>query len=156
MKLAWIVAAAAALRPGMARAEPADATNWMIGPLLGLRLGGADDVRRSILGVEGGGGWGPERLNVGVTRRLGKTFTYVELAPWYVAGLSLGAGIDSDGKTHPVIGVWEGLPLRYPACGDDGWQPVITLSAGYRYTGVHELYVAPKVGTIYGGGICIH
>jgi len=31
--------------------------------------------------------------------------------------------------------------------------PVLGIAAGYRYTGVHELYVTPKVGT--GPSICI-
>jgi hypothetical protein len=138
-----------------AHADDAAGANVMIGPILGLRLGGPGGSR-AILGVEGGGGWGPERLNLGFTRRLGKTFSYVELDPWLFVGVSLGAGIDSDGKVSPVLGIWEGLPIRYPECGDHGWQPVVTLSVGYRYTGVHELYFAPKAGSIYDGGICIH
>jgi YHS domain-containing protein len=132
-----------------------DGTNVMIGPVLGLRLrepaGG-----RAILGVEGGGGWGPERINLGVTRRLGRTFSYLELSPWLYVGASLGVGVDSAGEIHGVIGLWEGLPLVYPECGDHGWQPVVTLSVGYRYTGVHELYAAPKLGWINDGAICVH
>lgn len=96
------------------------------------------------------------RVNLGLTRRLDKTFRYLELSPWYVVGASLGFGTDSDGKSHPVLGLWEGAPVVFPECGADGWQPVVSLSTGYRYTGVHELYIAPKGGVIYEGDICTH
>lgn len=142
----------------LARSDRAHAdyegTNLMIGPVFGIRLGGSSTQPRSIFGVEGGVGWGPERLNLGFTRRLDKTFGYIELDPWWVVGASLGVGIDSDGKASPVLGIWEGVPVRYPGCGDTGWQTVITISVGYRYTGVHELYIAPKAGSTYEGEFC--
>lgn len=136
-------------------ADVPEATNVMVGPILGLRLGGPSGSR-AILGIEGGAGWGPERVNAGFTRRLDTSFLYVELSPWLYVGASLGVGVDSDERVFPVLGLWEGLPITYPDCGDKGWQPVVTISAGYRYTGVHELYLAPKAGTIFDGGICIH
>lgn len=142
------------LLPRAAHANDRELANVMVGPIFGIRLGGPSGSR-TIIGVEGGGGWGPERLNLGFTRRLDKTFAYVELDPMYV-GASLGIGADSDGQVFPVVGLWEGLPIVYPGCGDDGWQPVVTISAGYRYTGVHELYIAPKAGSIYDGAICFH
>jgi hypothetical protein len=138
----------------VARAEPRRDSNVLVGPVFGWRLGGpAGD--RGIVGAEGGIGWGPERLNVGVTRRLGKSFAYVELDPWLYVGASLGVGVDSDGETHPVIGLWEALPIVYESCRS-GWHPTVTLSIGYRYTGVHEIYVAPKVGASYDTGLCFH
>lgn len=53
---------------------------------------------RAILGLEGGVEIGPERVNLGFTRRLDKTFTYIELDPWAFVGASLGFGVDSDGE----------------------------------------------------------
>jgi hypothetical protein len=138
----------------VARAEPGRDTNVMAGPVLGLRLGGPAGAR-GIVGLEGGVGWGPERLNLGFTRRLGKTFGYLELDPWFYVGASLGFGIDSDGEPHPVLGVWEGVPIVYESCRS-GWHTTVTLSIGYRYTGVHELYVAPKVGASYDSSLCFH
>ena len=142
------------LAPSAGRAD-GEFVNVTLGPVFGIRLGGPDGSR-VIVGVEGGFGLGPERVNLGITRRLGKTFAYLELAPWLYVGASLGLGVDSDGEPHGVIGLWEGLPLVFPACGDEGWQGVATLSCGYRYTGVHEFYVTPKFGSINDGGICIH
>jgi hypothetical protein len=128
-------------------------TNATFGPVLGVRLGGPSG-NRAILGLEGGIGCGPERLNVGFTWRLDRTFAYVELDPWLYVGMSLGVGVDTRGKAYPVLGIWEGLPLEAPECGVVDWRTVITLSVGYRYTGVHELYIAPKLGQIHGSGRC--
>jgi len=55
----------------------------------------------------------------------------------------------------PVLGAWEGAPIfgtdsaldvmgRCPE--DDGWYPQITFAIGYRYTGVHSIYVTAKAG----------
>lgn len=152
---------AVSIAPVSAQAD-GDGRNVMIGPVLGLRLGGPAGSR-AILGIEGGGGWRFARVNLGFTRRLGKTFGYIELDPWFIVGVSVGAGVDSDGKGHPVLGVWEGMPVVFPGCEeeevsedgrfDESWHKIITVSAGYRYTGVHELYVAPKAGSIT-GAIC--
>ena len=123
----------------------AEVRNVLIGPVFGIRLGGpAGD--RLTLGVEGGVGYGPERINMGFTHRLWKTFYYVELDPWLYVGGTLGVGIDSDGDPHPVIGAWEGIPLTFPECEGDGYFRAITIAGGYRYTGVHELYLTPKAG----------
>ncbi len=98
-----------------AAAEPPLGTNALGGPVLGLRLGGPRGSRL-IAGVEVGAGLGPERVNVGITRRRSKKFVYAALDPWLWLGGSLGVGVDSDGEPHGVIGVWEGGPLIYPSC----------------------------------------
>ncbi len=122
-----------------------DSGNLLAGPVLGMRLGGPEGDRW-ILGVEGGAGVGPERLNVGFTHRLGHMFYYAELDPWYLLGGSLGMGVDSFGKFHPVVGVWEGVPLTGNIDCNDDWDTLVTLAGGYRWTGVHELYLTVKAG----------
>ncbi|NVB76900.1 MAG: hypothetical protein HOV81_00765 [Kofleriaceae bacterium] len=138
---------------GIARAEgrATEGTlhNFLIGPVLGVRLGGPPGSRM-ILGVEGGAGIGPERINVGFEHRLDKGFLYVELDPWWVIGGSLGVGTDTDGEVFPVLGVWEGGPISTGKGECFDWNTTITLAAGYRYTGVHELYVTVKAGTMDG------
>jgi hypothetical protein len=133
----------------LAASTPAQADevrNFLVGPVFGIRLGGPPGPR-AIVGIEGGAGIGPERLNLGFTRRLDKMFYYLELDPWLYIGASLGVGIDSDGEPHGIIGVWEGLPIIFPECeDDDGFHRAVTIAAGYRYTGVHELYATIKAG----------
>jgi hypothetical protein len=129
-----------------AEARADEEVNWLVGPVLGIRLGSPAAGSRAIYGIEGGAGWGPERINVGVTRRLDTTFAYVELDPWYIVGASLGFGFTSDGQSFPVIGAWEGVPLKYPDCAGPGLHDAVTLAGGYRWTGVHELYVTVKAG----------
>lgn len=130
--------------PSTARAD--DELNYLVGPVLGVRLGGPEG-NRGIWGLEGGVGWGPERINAGVTHRLDTLFGYVELDPWYILGGSLGFGVDAnDGKVYPVVGLWEGIPLKYPDCDGPGLHDAVTIAAGYRWTGVHELYVTVKAG----------
>ena len=141
MRLLGCLIALTALEP-VAHAEIA---NVLVGPVLGIRLGGPPGDRL-IIGVEGGAGWGPERFNLGFTRRLDKMFYYVELDPWYIVGASLGVGVDSEGQTYGVAGVWEGFPLVFPDCEGSGYFRAVTISGGYRYTGVHELYLTPKAG----------
>ena len=122
--------------------------NALIGPVFGIRLGGHAGPR-AVFGVEGGVGLGPERVNLGFEHRDGKVLAYAELDPWYLVGFSLGLGIDSDGEPAPVLGVWEGLPIRLPECGsvsDLAYASTMTIAGGYRYTGVHELYVTIKAG----------
>jgi hypothetical protein len=125
----------------------ADGKNVLFGPIIGLQFGGSSDSH-SVFGIEGGAGIGPERANVGLERRDGKTFGYVELDPWLFLGVSLGAGIDSNGELHPVGGVWEGVPIKFPSCHESTthYSATVTLSAGYRYTGVHEIYLSVKAG----------
>jgi hypothetical protein len=129
-----------------ARADARDGKNVLIGPVLGLRLGGppGDPL---ILGVEGGFGKGPERLNLGFTRRLDHQLYYLEVDPWFIIGASFGWGIDSNGEGHGIIGLWEGWPIAgdVPCAGED-WYRIATLAGGYRYTGVHELYITVKAG----------
>lgn len=129
------------------RPADADGTNVLIGPVLGLRLGGpAGSV--GVFGIEGGVGNGPERLNLGFEHRADKMFGYIELDPWLVLGASLGVGVDSDGNPQPVLGLWEGVPLKLPGCeiSPGRYDTAVSIAAGYRYTGVHELYVTVKAG----------
>ncbi|MGE0551531.1 MAG: hypothetical protein AB7O24_16275 [Kofleriaceae bacterium] len=130
----------------LASAARADdfARNWLLGPVLGYRLWGPPGDRL-IIGLEGGVGIGPERVNVGMTHRLDHEFYYIELDPWLYVGASLGIGIDSNGVEHGVIGIWEGTPLNDVPC-TDGFHRITTLAIGYRYTGVHELYLTVKAG----------
>jgi len=125
----------------------ADGINVLAGPIIGLHFGGSSDSH-SVFGIEGGVGLGPERANLGFEYRDRKSFGYIELDPWYILGVSLGAGIDSDGAFHPVAGIWEGIPLKFPDCEESStrFQATVTLSAGYRYTGVHEIYLSLKAG----------
>jgi hypothetical protein len=141
------VVLAVALAPRSAAAG--DLENWLVGPVLGVRLGsGAGSPL--VLGIEGGYGLGPERLNLGFEHRSEKLFFYGELDPWYLIGGSIGFGVDEDGNAHPVLGVWEGLPLSGTDAPCSGWHSQVTVSGGYRYTGVHELYVSIKAGAMNG------
>lgn len=141
-----LVILAVVLTPQIAAA---DGENWLVGPLLGVRLGGGPGSAL-VLGVEGGFGLGPERFNLGFEHRSEKMFYYGEVDPWYILGGSFGFGADEDGHVHPVLGVWEGLPipLSDPPCS--GWFKLVTVSGGYRYTGVHELYLSVKAGMMNG------
>jgi len=125
----------------------ADGTNWLIGPVIGVRLGSRVGPS-GVFGVEGGVGAGPERLNLGFEHRDDKVLGYIELDPWFLVGASLGFGIDSNGDPQPVLGVWEGLPIKNASCdvGSNQYQREVTIAGGYRYTGVHELYFTIKAG----------
>jgi len=150
-----------------ARANDDDLMNLLAGPIIGIyfapKHSPAELVRPSdpmplqdssgahlLLGFEGGVGAGPERVNVGGTARAGEHFFYVELDPWLYVGGSLGVGVGGSSGVHPVLGVWDGFPASLPDCNRTDW--ILTLSAGYRYTGVHELYFAPKLGRA--NGLC--
>jgi len=143
-----LVILAVALTPRIAAAE--DGENWLVGPVLGVRLG-AGAGSPLVFGAEGGYGLGPERFNLGFEYRSEKLFFYGELDPWYILGGSFGVGVDEDGEAHPVLGVWEGIPILplSPPCSS--WHNQVTLSGGYRYTGVHELYLSVKAGKLDGG-----
>lgn len=132
------------------RAEDGDLLNFSIGPVVGLKLSGKGD-HPFIVGFEGGVGYGPERINLGFEHRADHDAGYVELDPWYIVGGTIGVAIDDENVTHAVAGVWEGFPvagLDGGNCGD--WRSVVTLAGGYRYTGVHELFVTIKAGRIHG------
>jgi hypothetical protein len=146
-----LVILAVVLAPGIAAA---DTENWLAGPLLGVRLG-AGPGSALVFGVEGGLGVGPERFNLGFEHRSQKMFYYGEIDPWYVLGGTFGFGADEDGEVHPVLGVWEGLPILPKNLPCSGWFNLVTLSGGYRYTGVHELYLSVKAGRM-NGSICFN
>ncbi|HZJ67761.1 MAG TPA: hypothetical protein VFD36_29860 [Kofleriaceae bacterium] len=126
----------------------ADLDNVMVGPVFGIRLGGPPTASRGVLGFEGGIGKGPERINLGFEHRGDTSFAYIELDPWLFVGASLGLGVDSNGETHPVLGLWEGFPVVYPGygCNPDETRGIVTVALGYRYTGIHELYMTIKAG----------
>lgn len=127
--------------------------NWLFGPVVGVQLGGKGGI---VLGVEGGGGYGPERFNLGFEHRAGDIdMGYIEVDPWYIVGGTFGFGVQNDGKVQPVLGFWEGLPVAESSTACDGWRRVITISGGYRYTGVHELYLSLKAGWM-DGAVCFN
>jgi len=152
--IGWVLALVVAWRATPARADSSDVT-FLGGPVFGIAFG--DGHRRSMLfGLEGGAGYhGPERLNVGIEHRVGKSFLYVEADPWLLVGGSFGVGVDSDGVVNGIVGVWEGAPLvgLSDLCQQDNdFHTVVTIAAGYRWTGVHELYVSLKGGV---GNVCL-
>jgi hypothetical protein len=144
----WLVGLLVVTLPSLAHAD--DGENWLIGPVLGVRLGGPPG-ERLVIGAEGGVGFGPERINFGFTHS-NSDIVYVELDPWYVVGGSLGLAVNTDnGAASPVLGLWEGIPLNDGPCSE--WHPQLTLAGGYRYTGRHELYVTLKAGRM-DGSVC--
>jgi hypothetical protein len=130
----------------------ADGDTWLIGPVIGVQLGGQPQSRL-VIGVEGGGGVGPERINLGFEHRDTKEVGYIELDPWYVVGGTLGIGVDSDANAVPILGLWEGLPITSIDGSCNVWHPEITIAGGYRYTGAHELYLTMKAGMM-NGNVC--
>jgi len=150
MQRAIFALALVAAVPAPARADN-DLHNFLIGPVFGVRLSGPSGGDFGVLGVEGGIGWGPERINLGFVHRAGRELYYVELDPWLWLGGSFGLGVDSEGESHGIIGVWEGLPvagrfLHSHACPFGDYESAVTIAAGLRYTGVLELYATIKAG----------
>src|SRR5262249_8500957 len=142
MRMRMVVVALLVISPPRADADNVF-QNVLIGPVIGVRLGGREGPRGGF-GVEGGVGIGPGRVNLGFEYRDDKLFGYVEFDPWYLVGGSFGLGVDSDGDLAPVLGAWEGFPLKIPDCDfsnrADAYGSAVTIAGGYRYTGVHELY----------------
>ena len=137
---------------GTANAD-SNLANWLLGPVVGVQLGGKGGL---VLGFEGGGGYGPERFNLGFEHRPDNTsMGYIEVDPWYIVGGTLGFGVQDNGKVQPVLGLWEGLPLAQSSTSCDGWRRVITISGGYRWTGVHDLYLSLKAGWM-DGEVCFN
>jgi hypothetical protein len=127
--------------------------NYLAGPVIGFSFGNRSGTGGGLLGLEAGAGLGPERVNIGIEHRDDESFGYLELDPWYVVGASFGFGVGSETGAQPVLGLWEGIPLTDNLCrGEDERITMVTIAAGYRYTGVHEFYITPKVGT--GPSIC--
>jgi len=129
----------------------ANGRNILVGPILGWKPGGKSGL---IVGVEGGVGCGTMRLNAGFEYRDHKGLTYVEFDPWFLLGASFGLGVDTDGELTGIIGTWEAVPLVYQTCRHDT-QTIAMLSFGYRYTGVHELYISVKAGELAGDSGCL-
>jgi hypothetical protein len=151
MRLALLVLV---LLSNVARADDGDLANVLVGPVIGVRLsGGEPGSSPLVVGLEGGVGYGPERVNVGFEHRSDHDFTYVEFDPWYIVGGSFGFGVDDNGDTHGVVGVWEGLPIIGNNASCNGWHTSVTIAGGYRYTGVHELYLTAKAGQMR-GNVC--
>src|SRR5262245_1727189 len=76
--------------------------NFLVGPVFGIRLSGPSGGV-GVIGVEGGFGWGPERINLGFVSRADRELYYVELDPWLWVGGSLGIGVDSAGEEHGIV-----------------------------------------------------
>lgn len=149
-----VVVVAVLCAANTAHADDDDLANVLVGPVIGLRLsGGEPGSSPFIVGLEGGVGYGPERINVGFEHRSDHDFGYVEFDPWYLLGGSFGFGVNENGDANGVIGFWEGLPIVGNEAPCSGWHTSVTISGGYRYTGVHELYVSAKAGQMR-GNVC--
>src|SRR5262249_41538110 len=123
-----------------AGAEPRrPAPHSLVGPLLrGPPAGGPSPGRPGRRRARRVWGGGPERLTIGAERRGGKLFGYLELDPWLYVGGTVGFGYDQDGELEPVLGLWEGVPVHGMDCVRSRPGTPVTISIGYRYTGVHE------------------
>jgi hypothetical protein len=147
MRLVVLAVVLVAAFASPARAD-GDLLNFSIGPVFALKLSGPGSS--PVIGIEAGVGYGPERINLGFEHRSDHDAGYVELDPWYIIGGTLGIAIDDENKAHGVGGVWEGIPVAGFEGGCSGWQNMVTLAGGYRYTGVHELFLTLKAGRIDG------
>jgi hypothetical protein len=128
-----------------------DPESTLIGPVFGLTWG-RGRLLHATLGGEAGFTIAPlVSVNAGVTWRDQELFAYGELDGWFVVGATAGVGYGTRSEWSPVVGVWELAPLGI----DDGCQREtgFVISAGYRWTGLHELYVAPKYGEVE--GVCV-
>jgi hypothetical protein len=128
--------------------------NFSVGPVFAIKLNGAGEWP-AVIGLEGGVGIGPERINLGFEHRADHDAGYAEFDPWFVIGGTVGVAVDDDGTRHVVAGAWEGIPVAGFEGSCNEWQDMVTLAGGYRYTGVHELYLTIKAGRI-DGSICNH
>lgn len=120
-------------------------TSSLIGPVVGWTWGGGARPQ-GLVGVEAGLGFNLLLYaNAGLTLRNDEVFAYAELDGWLLIGATAGFGYGTKSEWQPVLGVWEALPVQVgePSCSN---QRVLVISAGYRWTGMHELYVAPKYG----------
>jgi len=130
------------------RAAIADHEEWprsaLLGPVIGVSWGQGNKAHPT-LGLEGGIGLHElAYLNAGITGGDDEVFSYVELDGWYAVGATVGVGHGTERGVQPVLGVWEALPMILEETCDTA--TVIAFSAGYRWTGKHELYVAAKYG----------
>lgn len=144
--LALAVMSVLALSRGDARAEPELPTSKLIGPLFGIAWGPKHQAHPT-LGVEGGIGIDELLVfNVGSTWRGDELFSYAELDGWFFLGGTFGYGHGTRDGWQPVVGLWEPLPFVKeidPGCDE---ARLVVFSAGYRYTGLHEIYVTAKYG----------
>jgi len=152
MRLVVIVVVLLAAFASPARADD-DLLNYTIGPVFAVRVGGHASGSAAIVGLEAGVGYGPERINIGFEHRSDHDAGYIEIDPWYLLGGSFGIAIDDTSKATAIGGVWEGLPIAGFGGNCSGWHNIATLAGGYRYTGVHELFVTIKAGRM-DGNVC--
>lgn len=146
--LAGVIAALAAMSSRAARADHKFPTSQMVGPLFGIAWGG-DEKREPHLtaGIEGGIGLHELLVfNAGATWRGDELFSYVELDGWFFLGGTLGFGHGTRTGSQAVLGVWEMLPYVKEIDGGCDDATLVVFSAGYRWTGMHELYVTGKYG----------
>jgi hypothetical protein len=160
--------------PGHANADDGY-WNLLAGPVVGFEWGGkgaskadtpapeSDRKGGMYFGWEAGIGW-PQKLladedegdsdvyvlgraNIGQAFRSDEVFSYATFDPWWVVGATGGVGWGSKSGTSGIVGLWEGVPLIFPdeGCGADPGI-LVSMSLGYRYSGVHEIYFAPKIG----------
>lgn len=120
--------------------------NALAGPVLGLHWGGGRPAGLAA-GLEGGVGWAPwVRVNLGFEQRGDGPWFYGSVDPWFLVGATVGYGRYGHGRGDGMVGLWEGIPLAAPGCGDHGLGAAASLAIGYRYNGVHELYATIKGG----------
>lgn len=140
-----VTLAVMALPPRRAYAEPQFPESKLIGPLVGIAWG-KDHPAHPTIGVEGGIGLDELLiLNAGSTWRGGELFSYVELDGWFFLGATAGYGHGTRDGWQAVVGIWEPLPPKVLESGCDEAR-LVAFSVGYRYTGLHEVYLTAKYG----------
>lgn len=141
-----IAAAPAALPVRAAHADHKFPTSTMVGPLFGIAWG-KEHKAHPTAGIEGGIGLHELVIfNVGSTWRGDELFSYAELDGWLFLGGTFGFGHGTRDGWQAVAGIWEPLPIVKeidPGCDD---ATLVVFSVGYRYTGLHELYITGKYG----------
>lgn len=132
--------------PAVARADDDDDLPRSVsaGPTLGISWG--QGVKpHLIVGLEAGVGlhlllYG----NAGITYRNEELFSYAELDGWFAVGGTFGFGYGTRSEWQAVAGIWEAVPITdNGACSK---RQIVSLSFGYRWTGLHEIYAATKYG----------
>lgn len=114
------------------------------GPTVGISWGTGVPAHL-IVGLEAGVGFNALLYaNGGVTYRNHELFSYVELDGWFLVGGTLGFGYGTFSEWQAVAGIWEALPLSDN--GPCSKTQIVSVSFGYRWTGLHEIYVAGKYG----------
>jgi hypothetical protein len=123
--------------------------NFSAGPQLAWSWGKPSGIS---WGWESGAGLGLLRFNLGQITWKGENLSYAVLEPYtlYFGG-TLGIGYENKSGLSSVLGLWEGVPVVYPAHCEPNKTPefgfLLTVAIGYRYFGGHhQIYLTPKAG----------